>query len=95
MNSALIFAVVGGLVVIAGVAYALERNAKRAGNLLSEKNTAGRRVFAALLGLIMLGFPLFEYLTAPRIHLLPLFFALPLLAYALGIEKLLPGAKHQ
>jgi len=83
----LVLGLVGMFVVVGGVAYLLQRNVQKNGNLFTRPPSRGMKIIAFLLGFIFLGFTGMEYFYGTEIHVVPPILALALFAYTFGAEK--------
>jgi hypothetical protein len=85
----LILGLIGMFVVVGGVAYLLQRNVQKNGNLFTRPPSFGIKVIAFLLGLLFLGFFAMEFVYGTKIHVISPILAIVLFAYAFGAEKLI------
>ena len=79
----------GGIALVAGIAYLLERRAKGEGPLFVAPASPTARILALVLGLVFGAFFLFEFLFTDSIHVVMPILAVALLAYSLGAGRLL------
>jgi hypothetical protein len=81
----------GGLALVGGVAYVLQRRATMQGALFAGPASPTLRILALLLGLLFAGFFVVELLYADSIHIVIPVLAVALIAYSLGAGRLLKG----
>ena len=97
MNDLLFIVLVlgGGIALVGGIAYLLQRRAKGAGPLFANPAGPTARIVALVLGLLFGAFFLFELLFTDRVHVVMPILAVALLAYSLGAGRLLGSLQRE